>query len=198
MKKTRIKRVLELVQERGILRPVELDEFGIPREYLILLYRRGKLDRIGRGLYVTASHELTEHHTMAAVSKRVPHGVICLLSALQFHGLTTQLPRRIWMAVDRREWKPNIELPVEFVFLSDEAFTAGIDEHVIEGVKVKVYSPAKTVVDCFKFRNKIGMDVAIEALRDCRRQKKCTADELWRYAKICRQGEVMRPYLTVL
>jgi len=193
------KRVLELVRERGILRPAELDRFGIPREYLIRLYRRGELDRIGRGLYVTAQHEATEHHTLAAVCKRVPGGVVCLLSALQFHGLTTQLPRRVWLAIGRSLRIPKIDkLLVKVVKYSGEAYTSGIEEHEIEGVTVKVYCPAKTVVDCFKFRNRIGLDVAIEALRDCRKQKKCTADDLWRYAKVCRQTEVMRPYMTMV
>lgn len=193
------KRVLKLVEERGVLRPVELDEFGIPRKYLNVLYHQGKLDRIGRGLYVSVDHEATEHHTLAAVCKRIPGGVVCLLSALQFHGLTTQLPRRVWLALGRSRRMPKVEkLPVMIVKYSGEAYNSGIEEHEIEGVTVKVYSPAKTVADCFKFRNRIGLDVAIEALRDCRKQKKCTADELWRYAKVCRQTEVMRPYMTMV
>lgn len=152
--------------------------------------------RTGRGLYVVADAEISAHHGLAQACKRVPHGVICLLSALQFHELGTQIPHAIWMAVDRRAARPRMDYPPpRIVRFSGQALTADIEEHKIEGVRVRVYSPAKTVADCFKYRNKIGLDVALDALRNCRAQKKCSNDELWRYAKICRVANVMRPYL---
>lgn len=188
--------MLELVRRAGILRPRDLDAHDIPREYLIRLCRRGFLERVGRGLYRLAQMDVTENHSLAEVSKRVPHGVVCLLSALRFHGLTTQAPFKVWLAIDRKARLPRVrDLPLHIVRFSEEALSSGIEEHQIEGVQVKVYSPAKTVTDCFKYRNKIGLDVALEALRDCRQQRKCTVDDLWHYAKICRVANVMKPYL---
>jgi len=122
--------------------------------------------------------------------------VVCLLTALRFHGLTTQSPHEVWLAIGSKTWLPQVDHPtLRFVRLSARALEAGVEEHSIEGVIVRVYNPAKTVADCFKYRNKIGLDVALEALRDCRRQRKCTNDELWHYAKICRVANVMRPYM---
>jgi predicted transcriptional regulator of viral defense system len=190
---------MKLVRRAGVLRPRDLDAHDLPREYLIRLYRAGRLHRIGRGLYVAADADPTEHRTLAEVCKRVPSGVVCLLSALQFHGLTTQMPHQVWLALkkDAREPKePN--LPIRTVRMSGAAFSQGVEEHNVEGVRVKVYNPAKTVADCFKFRNKIGLDVALEALRDCRRQHQCSNDDLWKYAKVCRQSKVMQPYLEAL
>jgi predicted transcriptional regulator of viral defense system len=196
VEKSRTEQVVELARERGVLRPRDLDAHGIPREYLSRLSERGVVVRAGRGLYVLADAEVTEHHTLAEVCKRVPHGVLCLLSALRFHGLTTQAPHEVWIALEGRAWRPRVDGPaVRIVRFSGPAFESGVETPQIEGVQVKVYSPAKTVADCFKYRNKIGLDVALEALRDCRRQRKCTADELWHYGKICRVANVMKPYL---
>jgi predicted transcriptional regulator of viral defense system len=194
--KSRKEQVIEVVKEKGVLRPKDLDSYGIPREYLSRLCERGLLQRVGRGLYVLADAEVTEYQTLAEASKRVPQGVLCLLSALQFHGLTTQAPFEVWMALEQKAWQPQVDRPrMRFVRFSGPAFESGVEEHRIKGVPVKVYCPAKTVVDCFKYRNKIGLDVALEALRDCRSQRKCTNDELWRYAKVCRVANVMKPYL---
>ena len=188
--------ILRIVDRKGVLRPRDLDPFGIPRVYLQRLCEQGLLRRVGRGLYLSANAELTEHHTLAEACRRVRHGVVCLLSALRFHELTTQAPFEIWMAIDGKAWRPRADWPVmRFVRFSGAALTEGIEEHRIEGVTVKVYTPAKTVADCFKYRNKIGLDVALEALRDCRQQRKCSNDDLWRYAKICRVANVMKPYL---
>jgi len=199
MKKTKINQIIEIVKKIGILRPRDLDAHSIPREYLIRLYRQGGLERLGRGLYQLPHADLTENHSLAEACKRVPHGVICLLSALRFHGLTTQLPFEVWLAIDRKARIPKMQgLSLRVVRFSKEGRSIGIEEHFIEGVKVRVFSPAKTVVDCFKYRNKIGLDVAIEALRDCRRQRKCKNDELWRYAKACRVSRVMMPYLQAM
>jgi predicted transcriptional regulator of viral defense system len=195
-KKSRKEQIIEVVKEKGVLRPKDLDSYGIPREYLSRLCERGLLQRVGRGLYVLADAEVTEYQTLAEASKRVPQGVLCLLSALQFHGLTTQAPFEVWMALEQKAWQPQVDRPrMRFVRFSGPAFESGIEEHRIKGVPVKVYCPAKTVADCFKYRNKIGLDVALEALRDCRGQRKCTNDELWHYAKICRVANVMKPYL---
>lgn len=191
--------ILEIVKRLGVLRPRDLDEYGIPRIYLRRLHDRQLLRRVGRGLYVLADVEATEYHTFAQACKRVPHGVVCLLSALRFHDLTTQAPFEVWMAIDEKTWLPKVKYPVmRFVRFSGSALTEGIEEHQVEGVQVRVYNPAKTVVDCFKYRNKIGIDVAMEALRDCRQQRKCTVDQLWNYGRICRVTKVMKPYLEAI
>jgi predicted transcriptional regulator of viral defense system len=192
----RIQRILEIVEQAGVLRPRDLDAHGIPRIYLSRLRERGLLERVGRGLYVLPNADVSEHHTLAEACKRVPHGVVCLLSALRFHGLTTQSPSEVWLAIGSKVWQPQVDRPtLRFVRFSARTLEAGVEEHSIERVIVRVYNPAKTVADCFKYRNKIGLDVALEALRDCRRHRRCTNDELWHYAKICRVANVMRPYM---
>ncbi len=196
MKPTTEEQVLKLVRKTGLLRPRDLDTYGIPRKYLNRLYHRGLLRRVARGLYTSSAAEATENRTLAEVSKRIPGGVVCLLSALRFHDLTTQNPFEVWLAVDRKAWRPRItQLPIRIVRCSTLALTRGVEEHKIEGVRVKVTTPARTVADCFKYRNKIGLDVAIEALRDCRRSRTCTMDELWQAAKTCRVANVMMPYM---
>jgi predicted transcriptional regulator of viral defense system len=192
----RIQRILALVEQAGVLRPRDLDAHGIPRIYLSRLCERGDLQRVGRGLYVLPNADVSEHHTLAEACKRVPHAVVCLLSALRFHGLTTQSPFEVWLAIGSKVWRPQVDYPrLRFVRFSALALDAGVEQHAIEGVSVRVYDPAKTVADCFKYRNKIGLDVALEALRDCRRQRRCTNDDLWHYATICRVANVMRPYM---
>lgn len=193
-------RILEIVEEKGILRPQDLKKFGIARSRIYRLFEKGMLKKIGRGLYVLPDAEPTTNHTIAQVCKRIPSGVICLFSALQYHEITTQQPHRVWIALSRKSWKPVIkDLPINIVWFSDgPSLRAGIEIHNVEGVSVKVYNPAKTVADCFKYRNKIGLDVALEALRECRRANKCTNDDLWHYAKICHVSNVMRPYMEVL
>jgi len=159
----------------------------------------GQVQRVGRGLYVPLDSEITQHHGLAQVAKRVPHGVICLLSALLFHEIGTQLPSQVWIAIDVDARKPRVEYPpLRVVRFSGLALTEGVEAHRLEGVDVKVYGVAKTVADCFKYRNKIGLDVALEALREARRGRRATIDEIWRYAKIDRVSNVMRPYLESL
>lgn len=193
---TKTQQVLDLAQKMGVLRVRDLTSRGIHPEYLRRLCQKGLLMRMGRGLYVPTDSRASEHHSLAEASKWVPHGVACLLTALQFHNIGTQAPFEVWMALDRRAAHPYIKYPpLRIVRFSGKAYTEGIEEHVIEGVPVRVYSPAKTVVDCFKYRNKIGIDVALEALRDCRRQRKCTMDQIWHYGRICRVTKVMKPYL---
>jgi predicted transcriptional regulator of viral defense system len=195
----RTQQILEIVAEEGVLRPRDLDAHGIPRIYLSRLCEHGLLDRVGRGLYVLPDADVSEHHTLAEAGKRVPHGVVCLLSALRFHGLTTQSPSEVWLAIGNKAWRPQVDYPpLRFVRFSERTLEAGVEEHSIEGVLVRIYNPAKTVADYFKYRNKIGLDVALEALRDCRRQRRCTNDDLWHYAKICRVANVMRPYMEAI
>lgn len=192
-------RILALARRKGVLRPRDLEVLGIPREHLRRLHARGLLLRPGRGLYIAADAKPTENQSLAEACKRTPRGVVCLLSALQFHGLTTQAPFEVWMALGEKAWAPRVDYPpLRIVRFSGPALTAGVEEHHIGGVTVKVYGPAKTVADCFKYRNKIGLDVALEALRDCRRQRKATMDELWQAARVCRMANVMRPYLESL
>lgn len=192
-------RVLNLVRKRGILRARELDAEGIPREYLRRLKTEGLLDQPGRGLYVLADHSATENYSLAEIAKRVPNAVVCLLSALRFHDLTTQAPFEIWIAIAEKARLPKIDTsPVRVMRFSKRALEYGVKEHKVDGVLVKVFSPAKTVADCFKYRNKIGLDVALEALRDVRRQRKATVDQIWEAAQVCRVTNVIRPYLEAI
>lgn len=188
--------VKALVRAKGVLRPRDLAAKGIPRTVLSRLCEAGELTRTGRGLYVAAIENITENHSLAEVSKLVPKGVVCLLSALRFHELTTQLPSEVWLAIPPKARRPKGgAVSIRPVHFSGDALTRGIETHNIENVSVRIYNPAKTVADCFKARNKIGLDVAIEALRDCWRKKKAKADDLWRYAKICRVSKIMQPYM---
>jgi len=191
-------RLLALASKSGILRSRDLAGHGLPRVALTRLLRRGRLRRVARGLYVLAEAELSEHHTLLEACKRIPHGTVCLLSALRFHGLTTQSPFDVWMAIDVKSRKPRAgDLPLRIVRFSGEARKHGIETHRVNGAALRVTSPAKTVADCFKYRNKVGLAVAIEALRDYRRARK-SMDDLWRAARVCRVASVMQPYLESL
>jgi len=189
-------RVLELAKQAGVVRPRDLRAEGIPPEILSRLRARGLLLGVGRGLYMRPDAELTESHSLAEAAKAVPQGVVCLLSALRFHDLTTQAPFEVWLAIGEKARRPRtVQPPLRIMRFSGPALREGINTYSIEGVPVRVYNPAKTVVDCFRYRNKIGVDVALEALRDCRLQHKCSEGELWHYAQLCRMQNVMRPYL---
>jgi predicted transcriptional regulator of viral defense system len=192
-------KVIKYAKKHGIIRVRDAMSQGIHPEYLRRLCEKGLLVKMGRGLYIPADREISANIGLAQVAKRVPHAVICLLSALQFHEMGTQLPHEVWIAIDGKAAKPQIDYPpVRVMRFSGKALSEGIEEHTIEKITVKVYNKAKTVADCFKYRNKIGLDVALEALKDCRQRKLCSNDELWKYAKICRVSNVMRPYLEVL
>ncbi|MCD6249551.1 MAG: type IV toxin-antitoxin system AbiEi family antitoxin domain-containing protein [candidate division Zixibacteria bacterium] len=192
-------KIIRIVKRFGVVRPKDMDAHGIPRKYIHQLHHEGILTRVGRGLYVLEGASPSENRTIAEVCKRVPTGVVCLLSALQFHRLTTQSPHEIWLAINHKARRPKEPmLPIRIARFSGKALATGIEQHTIEGVRVKVYSPAKTVADCFKYRNKIELGVAIEALRDCMSSRRCTMDELWEYARICRVSNVMKPYLESL
>ncbi len=192
-------KALRLVKKLGIVRSRDLRRYGLPREALSRLAKRGLLKRRSRGVYVLADHDATEHHSLAEAAKRVPHGAICLLSALRAHNLTTQSPHEVWIAIDRKAWLPRSgAAKLRVVRFSGKALTEGIEHRQIEGVRVPVYNVAKTVADCFKYRNKIGLDVALEALREAWRTRRATSKDLWKYAEICRVANVMRPYLESL
>lgn len=192
-------KIMEMAKKIGVIRPRDVIAQGIHPEYLRRLCTKGLLVRTGRGLYVPSNSEVTSHHTLAEASKRVPQGVICLLSALRFHEIGTQNPHEVWMALHEKAHRPQCSYPpLHIVRFSDAALTEGIEKHIIEGVPVQVYCTAKTVADCFKYRNKIGLDVALEALKDCLHKKKSTNDDLWNYAKICRVASVMKPYMEAL
>jgi predicted transcriptional regulator of viral defense system len=193
---TTAQQVLDIVRNAGMVRARDLTAQGISPTHLQRLYERGLLIRSGRGVYLPIDAPIDANATLREVALRVPSGVVCLLSALQFHGLTTQLPHKIWIAIPLRAHNPHLDYPpIRVVHMNDDVFSAGIEEAQIGKTGVRVYGPAKTVADCFKFRNKIGLDVALEALRDCWQNKRATVDELWRYAQICRVANVMRPYL---
>jgi predicted transcriptional regulator of viral defense system len=190
---------LRLVKQQGTVRPRDLARRQIPPDYLDRLYRRGLVERVARGLYAWPDADVTEHHSLAAATRQVPRAVVCLASALRFHGLTTQSPHEVWLALPPKAWSPRVQYPkLRVVRFSGPALTEMVEEHQVEGVAIKVYGAAKTVADCFKFRNKIGLDVALEALRDCWRSRQATMDELWAAARVCRMANVLRPYLESL
>jgi predicted transcriptional regulator of viral defense system len=193
---THTQKVLQLVRRNGWLRASDLADAGVPRVMLTRMAASGLLERAARGLYRLPDSGSSEHEGLVTVASKVPQAVVCLLSALQFHGLTTQLPWQVWFAMPRGSHVPRLEYPpIRMVQFTGEAYTQGIETHERDGVKLHVYSVAKTVADCFKHRNKIGMDVALEALKDARAQGRASFDDLWRCAKVCRVSNVMRPYM---
>ena len=196
MRTTRKKAALRRIERMGLVRPRELSAYGISRAELSRLVDEGLVVRQAMGIYVAARHELTTEHALAQVAKRVPDGVFCLLTALRFHGLTTQSAPEVWIALPEKARRPRLDYPrLRVARFSGDALTTGIERHEVEGVTLRIYSAAKTVADCFKYRNKIGVDVAVEALRDFNRRYRGRADELARFARICRVARVMQPYL---
>jgi predicted transcriptional regulator of viral defense system len=193
--KNATERIAELARASTVIHSRDVRSIGGHPEHLRRMCARGLLVRVGRGLYSVPDAEATVNHGLAQAGKVVPKGVICLLSALRFHEIGTQSPHEVWMAIDRRAALPRGTLKMRIVRFSGGALTEGLAEHTIEGVPVRIYGPAKTVADCFKYRNKIGLDVALEALREALRGRKCTRDEIWQYAKVCRVSEIMRPYM---
>ena len=190
---------LAVIKAMGIARPLELEARGVTRVQLARLVKAGLVTRQSRGLYTAARHAPTAEHTLARVAKRVPTGVLCLLTALRFHGLTTQSPADVWLALPEKARRPQLDYPrLRIARFSGEAFTEGVEERRAEGVTLRVYSAAKTVADCFKYRHKIGIDVAVEALRDFSRKYRGGATDLARFARICRVGRIMQPYLDAI
>lgn len=193
------RKVLALVRERGIVRPRDISALGLSPTHLQRLYEQGRIDRSGRGIYIASEAELSFRATLAEAAIRAPRGVVCLISALEFHGLTTQLPDRVWMALPTGARHPKSDWPpIRCVTMSGVTYELGVETHRIDGVEVPVFSAVKTVVDCFRFRNRVGLDVAMEAIRDFRRYGKGTMSEIWDAAVACRVSCSMKPYLEAL
>jgi predicted transcriptional regulator of viral defense system len=200
-KSSKAEQTLRLVARLGMARPKDAAPFGIEPFHFRRLLHQGKLSQVARGIYRLAQDEPSSHphHRLAEAAKRVPHAVVCLQSALHFHRLAKQAPPEVWLAIDRKARRPSVEgMAIRFVRFSGAALRQGFEEHSVEGLPVRVTTCTKTVADCFKYRNKIGIDVALQALRECIRQKRCPKDELVKCAKLCRMTGVMRPYLEVL
>jgi predicted transcriptional regulator of viral defense system len=189
-------KLLKLFAKQGIVRPADAEALGISAVYLNKLFKEGILERPSRGVYTVKGAKVDQHQTLLEACTRIPKGTVCLLSALQFHGLTTQLPFEVWLAIGVKAHRPQGDLPpVRICRFSKASLDFEAKKHKIGNTTVKVYSVAKTVADCFKYRNKIGIDVAIEALRAAWSKKKVSMDELFNAAKVCRVANVMRPYL---
>ncbi|MEN0068625.1 MAG: type IV toxin-antitoxin system AbiEi family antitoxin domain-containing protein [Myxococcota bacterium] len=192
------RRALELAAEHGVLRARDARQAGVSSATLTRLVRTGALVREERGLYRLPGLELSEHHTLAEVGSRAPKAIVCLLSALQVHELTTQLAYRVWLALPRGRHVPRLGVQTEVVRVSEPALSHGVEELSVYGVSVRVTTPARTVADCFKFRSRVGHDVAIEALRDFLRTRRHELDQLYAAAAVCRVSNVMAPYLEAL
>ena len=192
-------KILDLATRCGLIRPRDLDALGVPSVALTRLVRQGLLTRVGRGLYSRPDRAVSEHGALAEVARKHPRAIVCLLSALRVHDLTTQSPFEVWIAIPNKARAPNMDYPpLRIVRFSEAALSEGIEQHQIDGVTVRVTNVPRTVADCFKFRNKIGLDVAMEALQEAWRSKRASMDELWRYATLCRVTNVMRPYMESL
>lgn len=183
----------------GIVRARDLAREGVPSTTLTRMVATGQVARVGRGLYAAPDAPVTEHHDLARVAARVPHGIVCLLSALLFHDIGTQLPPCVWLAIPRTARKPRLDHPpLHIVRCSGERLHAGVETHWREGVPVRVTSAARTVADCFRYRNKIGIDVAVEALRDYIERRIAPIPELDEAAEVARVGAVITPYMEAL
>jgi len=190
---------IEVVLRHGPMRSKDLEGLGVSRVALMRLVEQGKLERLGRGLYGLKGMAYDENQQLLEVCHRVPNAVICLLSALQYHGLTTEVPHTIWLAIPEGSRQPSLDYPpVKVCRYSAASHAAGVQEVKVVGGNIRVYNPAKTVADCFKYRNKIGKDVALAALKDCWQQRLATVNELTQYAKLCRVFNVMKPHLEIL
>jgi predicted transcriptional regulator of viral defense system len=187
--------IIELAKTKGVIRASDVEAAGASRTLLPYLAKQNKLRRLARGAYIPVDL-VPENEDYLQLAAAIPHGVLCLLSALQFHELTTQLPLKAWVAVERGTYLPSTrDTPIRIVQFSGPAFTQGIEAHTVGGLPLRVYSPAKTVVDCFKFRHRLGIDIAREALVDCLAQKKASRDDIWNLARACRMQRIIRPYL---
>lgn len=196
MAKSQAERLAVLAKKAGMLRARELEGFGIPRHVLRTAVSLGLLQRVDRGLYLPAKASLTEHHSLAEVAKRAPKAVVCLLSALRFHDIGTQNPFEVWIAIANKVRSPRFENPsIRVVRWSGIALEFGQEQHVIEGVPVRITSVAKTIADCFKYRHKIGLDVGLEALREGFQRKRVSPTAILEAAQASRVENVMRPYL---
>jgi predicted transcriptional regulator of viral defense system len=194
--KTNEKKIIMLARKRGLIRSKDLAELNLPRITLTRLVKAGSLVRIGRGLYALPNRAPSEHGIIAEVAKRNPSAVVCLLSALRIHALTTQSPFEVWLAIPNKARAPrSSEVQIRVTRFSANSMSAGVETKKIDGIEVRVTNIAKTLADCFKYRNKVGLDVALEALRDALKSRRVKVDELWHFAGICRVTNVLRPYL---
>ena len=190
---------LDLLKSRGMLRLKNFVAEGVGPETLARLVREEAVVRPARGLYQLPDARIEAAHSLAEAAVLVPKGVICLISALQYHELTLQMPAAVWMAIERTAWRPKMDYPrIRFVRFTGDSLTDGVVRHRIEGVEVPITDPARTIVDCFRYRAKVGLDVAMEGLREGLRHRRCTPDELWRYARKARVWSVMRPYVEAM
>ena len=186
-------------QHGGMLRTAQAVNAGIQPRVLYAMRDAGELQMLRRGCYRLADLDLMTEPDIVVIAKSVPKGVVCLVSALAFHDITTQIPRHVDLAIPAHRPLPKIAYPpVQPYGFSGAAYADGIEMHEIDGVEVRVYGPAKTVADCFKYRNKIGLDVAIEALKLCRRRKRTSVREFLEFARICRMDKIMTPYLEAI
>ena len=177
----------------------DLRDAGVAPETVARLVRDGTVVRVARGLYELANAIPDTRRSFAEASALVPKGVICLTSALQFHELTLQMPSAVWIAIDRTGWKPDVEYPpIRFVRFSGQSLESGVKRHLIEGIEVPIFEPAKSIVDCFRYRNKIGLDIALEGLREGLRNGRVTPNQLWEFARTARAWSVMRPYVEAM
>lgn len=197
MKTTREK-IISVSKKLSVFRAADLPDSIDPRSTLCRMVSKGELVRIERGLYALPNAEISRHHSLAEAVKRYPCGVICLISALFFHEIGTQMPYEIWIMRQDRRVVPGRNFPVRFVYCTGRTIKYGMETHLIEGTEVDIHTPARAVADCFKYRNKIGLDVAIEALREGWKAKRFTADELWAAARVCRVQKIMQPFLEML
>ena len=194
-----VERVLRLVKRKGIVRRRDVEGAGLPGNYLGRLVRDGRLQKLRRGLYSLPEPPFDENLSLAEVAKQVPQAVVCLISALRFHGLTTQVPHEIWIALPKGAWRPGSDLPhLNLTFVSGPAYSFGVRTFKTFGGSLKVTTPAKTVADCFKFRAKVGLDVALEALKEAWRARKVTMEELLEAARVCRVARVITPYIEAI
>lgn len=187
---------LALAAQQGAVRLRDARDAGVHPEVLRRLVDQGLMEKVGRGTYALASADVSAHRDLALASLRVPNGVVCLLSALSLHEIGTQLPHEVWMMIDRRSRKPSVDHPsIRFVRGSGAVLATGIQSVEIDGRRVRVFDPAKTVVDCFRYRRHVGLDVALEAMREALRARRCTPAQIWEHATRCGVGSVIRPYL---
>lgn len=193
---TQREKALDLLGSRSMMRQKDFAACGIAPETLARLVREGVVVRPARGLYQLADGPADARRALAEAAALVPKGVICLVSALQFHGLTLQMPSSVWMAIERTAWRPRIGYPpLRFVRFTPGALSEGVERHRIEGVDVAITEPARTIVDCFRYRAKVGVDVALEGLREGLQQRKATTDQLWHHAAKARIWSIMKPYV---
>jgi predicted transcriptional regulator of viral defense system len=196
--KTTKDKILDFAGKQSVFRAGDIPDVQKPQTELCRMVADGELIRVGRGLYSLPDAEVGENHSLVEAVKLYHGGVICLISALYFHRIGTQLPYETWIMRQNRNMAPVKGSPVRFVYCTGDAFSFGVEKHMIEGTEVRIYSPAKTVADCFKYRNKIGLDVALEALQEGWKAKLFTMNELYAAVKVCRVQKIIQPYMEML